>query len=257
MFVYRIAGNKPCVLKCYEKDEHKREIKNYLLLQSFGIKTVKVIDFNENALLMEDITKSPTYRLATRADMDAPEIMRKLAKWYRMLHMKGRNYVCNNDENLFCETDDITLENICMVKEKTQTADEPVWTLLEKNYTTLRELINSTPKTLTYNDFYYTNMIVAKDKNEAFMFDYNLLGKGFACADLVNVTYEISETAKAAFFTEYGEYDPKEMQLVKITGTLFALITACKRTVFPDWAKGELETLTGKDMFCAINTLLS
>ena len=34
-------------------------------------------------------------------------------------------------------------------------------------------------RTLTYNDFYYTNMMVAKDKSSALMFDYNLLGKGY------------------------------------------------------------------------------
>lgn len=258
VFVYRIKGEKPCVLKCFEKDEHKREIKNYRLLQSLGIKTVKVIDCSQNAFLMEDITVRPDYRLATRADMDDPDIMRGLAKWYRELHIKGRAYVRDFGTELFCETDDITPENLRMVKEKTQTADDPVWALIEEHYSDLRKLIDSTPKTLTYNDFYYTNMIVATamNKSEAFMFDYNLLGKGFACADLVNVTYELPESAKAAFLKEYGEYDPKEMQLVKITGTLFALICACRRLVFPDWAKQELQTLTSGGLYFALKALL-
>ncbi len=256
VFVYRVKGEIPCVLKCFEKDEHKREIKNYHLLQFLGIKTIKVIDNSQNAFLMEDITASPTYRLATRVDMDDPDIMRALAKWYRKLHIKGRAYMRDYPTELFCETDDITLENIRMVKEKTQTANEPVWALLEDNFSKLRELIDNMPKTLTYNDFYYTNMIVAKDHCEAFMFDYNLLGMGFACADLVNVTYEISEPAKSAFLAEYGEYDLKEMSLVKITGTLFALITACRRSVFPDWAKGELQTLFGGGIDTAFKALI-
>ena len=37
--------------------------------------------------------------------------------------------------------------------------------------------------TLTYNDFYYTNLAVLKDGTSAIMFDYNLLGKGYAYAD--------------------------------------------------------------------------
>lgn len=245
VFVYRVKGEMPCVLKCFEKDQHKREIENYRTLQSLGIKTIKIIDCDDNAFLMEDIAESSTYRLAERADTDDPEVLRVLAKWYRALHAKGRAHVRDHGARLYCETDEITPENLRMVKEKTQTADEPIWALLEESIPNLRKMIDNTPKTLTYNDFYHTNMIIARDKSEAFMFDYNLLGKGFACADLINVTYDLSKTAKSVFFDEYGKYDPKEMSLAEITGVLFTLIFACKkRTVFPDWAKGELKTLT-------------
>ncbi|HPF56426.1 MAG TPA: hypothetical protein PLV03_07785, partial [Clostridiales bacterium] len=255
VFVYRIKGENPCVLKCFEKDAYKREIENYRLLQSFGIETIHLLAKSEDAILMEDISDSKIYRLAIRDDMDDPEVMRALAKWYRDLHKKSGAYIRDYGAKLYCETDDVTLENIRMIKEKTQTVGEPVWALIEEHYTKLRELIDSTPKTLTYNDFYYTNMVVAKNKSEAFMFDYNLLGKGFACADLVNVTYELSEPAKTAFLNEYGEYDPKEMTLVKITGTLFALITACKRTVFPDWAEQELEAVKNGELIKAVEEL--
>jgi aminoglycoside phosphotransferase (APT) family kinase protein len=144
-----------------------------------------------------------------------------------------------------------------MVKEKTQTASEPVWVLIEKYYGKMRELVDNMPKTLTYNDFYYTNMVVAKDKNESFMFDYNLLGKGFPCADLINVTYDLSENAKSAFMSEYGEYDKNEMALAQITGILFTLIFACgKRRVLPDWAKQELKKSTDGDLYSVLKTLL-
>jgi len=257
VYVYRIKGETPYVLKCFENAEHKREIEYYRLLQSLGIKTVKVIDSNENALLMEDISESKTHRLAAKGDMEDPDIMRVLAKWYSELHTKGRPYVRDFGAKLYCETDDITPENLRMVKEKTQTANDPVWALIEEHYGKLRELIDDTPKTLTYNDFYYTNMVVAKDKSEAYMFDYNFLGKGFPCADLINVTYDLSDSAKTAFLKEYGVYDSKEMSLAQITGILFTLIFACKRReVMPDWAKQELKKLTDGDLYSLLKTFL-
>ena len=44
IFVYRIfVNNQHYVLKCIEKIEYRREIDNYVILQSLGIKTINLI----------------------------------------------------------------------------------------------------------------------------------------------------------------------------------------------------------------------
>jgi len=50
-------------------------------------------------------------------------------------------------------------------------------------YSKLREILD----TLTYNDFYWSNFIVRKDRQAALMFDYNLLGRGYRYSDMRNV----------------------------------------------------------------------
>lgn len=79
---------------------------------------------------------------------------------------------------MYDEADFFTIENIACIKEKTGTQDAPAWRLLESHYAAFSHLLSKVRRTLTYNDFYYTNMVVAQDKSSALMFDYNLLGKG-------------------------------------------------------------------------------
>jgi aminoglycoside phosphotransferase len=70
-------------------------------------------------------------------------------------------------------------------------------------YSKLRKLIDTPPYTLTYNDFYWTNFIVRKDKREALMFDYNLLGRGYRYSDFRNVCWSMSEEAGMTFVDTY------------------------------------------------------
>lgn len=96
-------------------------------------------------------------------------------------------------------------------------------------------------KTLTYNDFYYTNMVVVKDKSEAFMFDYNLLGKGYVASDIINVTSQLGECARKAFLDTYSKFIQKEILLHEVAGSLSAIYFASCRDVFPQWGYNELE----------------
>ena len=195
VIVARIASNeKSCVLKCFRKDEHKREMGNYQLLASLGIPTIRVIASTDSALLLEDIDCSPTYRLGIEEDMSDPEGARRIAVWYKLLHSRGYGYVCQSGESMYDEADFFTLENIACIKEKTGTQDAPAWVLLEQNYAAINDLLRKARRTITYNDFYYTNMVVAKDKSAALMFDYNLLGKGYA---IVPKTVAVMSSAAA------------------------------------------------------------
>ena len=242
--VARIASyEKSYVVKCFQKDEHKRELENYLLLESLGVPTIRVIASTDSALLLEDIDCSPIYRLSIDEDMSDPEVARRIAVWYKLLHSKGYGYVCQHGESMYDEADFFTLENIACIKGKTGTQDAPAWVLLEQNYTAINDLLRKTRRTITYNDFYYTNMVVAKDKSSALMFDYNLLGKGYAYTDVRNVLSSLSEKAGKAFLDEYGMFDPVEKALDDVVSVVVTLHLACQRDVFPWWAQALLDEL--------------
>ena len=212
VIVARVQSDvKSYIIKYFQNEDFKREIKNYQLLYDLSIPTVKVFGFTDSAILMEDISQSDTFRLATKEDLDDVAITSKIAEWYKLLHTCSKDFSEGNITKLYDETDFITRDNIEFIKEKTGTQNLPVWKLINDNFDAIVSKIRSLPRVLTYNDFYYTNLIVAKDKTSAFMFDYNLLGKGYVYSDIRNVCFSLGENAKKAFLEEYGEFDKSEI----------------------------------------------
>lgn len=136
---------------------------------------------------------------------------------------------------MYDETDCITPENVTTIAGKTNTLNNPVWMFIESNIDEIKRRIAQVQRTLTYNDFYYTNLIVAKDKSTAFMFDCNFLGKGYVYADIRNVTCSLGENAKNAFLEKYGAFDESEKRIDLVADTLTTLSFACNRKTMPDW----------------------
>lgn len=255
--VYRVTGKRSSyILKYFEKQADRREIENYRILQSLGIPTLQIIAHTDSALLMEDVDQSAILRLGVEADMRDPRVMRQLAKWYKQLHGKGKAYVAAHGRGMYDETDAITLENMAYAAVKTGTESNPVWALLRENFEAFSKKAASVTRTLTYNDFYYTNLIVAKDDSAAFMFDYNLLGKGYVYTDLRNVTYALGKNAKEAFLAEYGAVDPAEALLDRSASVLTTLYFACRRDTFPAWADEDLEQVKNGALERALAQLL-
>ncbi len=242
-----IAGvqtdEKSYIIKYFQNEDFKREIKNYQFLKVLNIPTVKVFGFTDSAILMEDISQSDTFRLGIKEDLNDVVIALKIAEWYKLLHTGSKDFVSEHITELYDETDFITIENIEFIKEKTGTQNLPVWKLINDNFDVIVSKIRSLPRVLTYNDFYYTNLIVAKNKSSAFMFDYNLLGKGYVYSDIRNVCSSLGEDAKKAFLETYGEFDKSEIIVDDIASVLITLYHACQRKNFPDWANSTLSEL--------------
>ena len=197
--LYRIlSGSQSFVLKYFENESDRREIKNYEILTSLGIKTLSLIAKTETFLLMEDVGRSDIFRLGIADDLSDPIIAMQIAKWYKELHLNGRRFIAEFSGALYDESDVITKANIEFIKVRTGTQYEPVWSVLDNDFELIKNKISGVERTLTYNDFYYTNLIVASDKSSAFMFDYNLLGKGYVYADIRNVCSALGSDAKAA-----------------------------------------------------------
>ena len=238
-----VCGENSYVIKCFQKDDYKREIKNYQLLDSIGIPTIRVIDSTDSALLLVDIDYSSTYRLGIKEDMHDCDVARKIAVWYKQLHSQGYEYVFQHGDTMYDEAELFTLENIVGIEEKIGLRDIPAWIILKDNYVTVNNLLHSVRRTITYNDFYYTNMVVSKDKTSALMFDYNLLGKGYAYADVRNVLSSLSEESGNAFLKEYGEFDPLEKMIDDVVSVVVTLSYACRRNKFPQWAQGVIDAI--------------
>ena len=244
VIVARISSNeKSYIIKYFQNEEYKREINNYKLLKSLNIPTVNAIGFTDSAILMEDISQSDTLRLGTEDDLNDVVIAQKIAEWYKLLHTNNKDFTEKHISEIYDETDFITRENIEIIKEKTGTQNLPVWKLVEDNFDVIVSRIKSLPGVLTYNDFYYTNLIVAKDKSSAFMFDYNLLGKGYVYSDIRNVCSSLSPKAQKAFVEAYGEFDNNEKIVDDVASVLITLYHACQRTAFPSWAVYAVEEL--------------
>lgn len=223
-------GDKTCVLKYFENKKFIREIDMYKFVKNLGIKTLQILHYGENYILMEDINASNEYRLAVEGDLKDNNVLKNLAHWYRDLHQKGK--MCDL-KNLYDENDVITIENI---KKLATFLEEKDIDFLLKNYSKFINIKNQLTYTLTYNDFAYENLIVGE--NTAFMYDYNFLGKGYLYADIQNVLSMLDDEKKEYFLKCYGEkFNDLEVIAYKVLQPISALISASFRPKFPAWAK--------------------
>ena len=182
-----------------------------------------------------------------------------------MLHFRGEAYVAEYGRSMYDETCVITQDNLNIIATRTRTKECEVWGLLHDNLGVIQARLETLTKTLTYNDYYYTNMVIAKDKSSVFMFDYNLLGKGYAYADVRNVTSSLAPKAKMAFLKEYGglhrldEFHAlhgKEILIDAVISPLVSLHFACQREVFPGWGRRPLEQVRDGSLVAAVKNLL-
>jgi len=229
-----------CIVKHFAKPDNRREIENYRILQSLGIPTPRIIARGEKTLLMEDLSIG-AYRLATEKDMNDPAVGVLVAAWYRKLHENGRAYAQTHD--LYDESEHISPGNLALIGERTGAKDFPIWPALMEAVPRIREAALALPRTLTYNDFFYGNLALARDGSAALVFDYDLLGKGYVYGDIRNVCSSLGEKAKEAFLAAYGPFDEREAAVDEIVSELIALGAACQKEKFPRWAEGALETI--------------
>ncbi len=134
-----------------------------------------------------------------------------------------------------------------MVARITDTPDNALWSAIRARFDEIRHKIADLPRTLTYNDFYWTNLVVAKDQSSAMMLDFNLLGKGSAYGDQRNVISSLSAEAADAFLREYGVGEDSASEEEKAADAflspLVTLVTACESQSFPGWAEQSLMEL--------------
>lgn len=242
-------GRDSYVLKYFEKEEYRREIDYYMLLKELGIKTISVIDCSDKSLLLEDIDKSPVYRLGKPEDLENEMVVTALGKFYKRLHEVGELYLKEHPEiEFYSELSLLTDENIEMIRAKSVYNDKEYWNQLNEVILELQGYYKDN-RTITYNDFFHGNMVVSHDLSEAFVFDYNFLGEGLRCFDVSNVTYDMTPELKAIFRKTYGDYDPIEKRYNDILSPIIGLIIAYQREKFPKWAEDDLRALVSGELY--------
>ena len=248
--LYRVESEgKKLILKVFENQENAREIDNYLLLSKLDIPTLSLLGYTQNAILLPDVEAGGEYRLGKESDLRNTKVAGAIARWYTSLHKKGRVYFSGSESPMYDESDVLTTDNMGLIAEKTGTAENILWHTITENYGMIRSRIDALPRTLTYNDFYWTNLIVSKTGESAFMFDYNLLGKGIAYGDVRNVTGSLSHEAEEAFIQEYGDdIDEEQKRADTFIAPLVTLANACRYETFPSWAEASLEELKNGDI---------
>ena len=257
--LYRVESEgKKLILKVFENREDAREIDNYLMLSKLEIPTLPLLGYTKNAILLPDVDSSDEYRLGKESDLSDPKVAKAIAKWYTTLHEKGREYLSGSETSMYDESDLITADNMTAIAEKTGTTENILWKTITENYIMIRSRIEALPRTITYNDFYWTNLIVSKTGESAFMFDYNLLGKGTVYGDIRNVTSSLSHEAAETFIQEYGnDIDEEEKKADAFIAPLVTLVSACEYETFPSWAKDSLEELKNGDVLKHLQEWLS
>lgn len=257
IYLFRVIyGNSSYILKYFKNIEYTREIKNYFILKELNIPTIKVVGYTDKSLLLEDLEKSKTYRLGIESDLSDIEVAEALAEWYKKLHNEGAKYVSNKDNIFYREVDVITKENIELIKNRTKTEDNHVWQLIIDNLDLIFTKIGEVEQTLTYNDFYWTNLAVSHDKKEAIMFDYNFLGIGFRYNDIRNVCLSLSKEARKAFVEKYGKTNETEKIIDNGISILITLIFAYARPEFPKWGQESLKSVYSGELEKAIIKIL-
>ena len=237
------VNGQTAILKAFENPEHRREIRNYAILNSLHIPSPRILAQTDCALLMEDLQRSDSWRLGTPEDMSDAQTATNLARWYRMLHDSGAEYVHAHGATLYDESDYFTRENLQHVLQRFGMTDLPVARLLTTHFDAIAAKVRALPRTLTYNDFYYTNFAVASNASAAMMFDYNLLGKGYRYNDIGNVLASLSADAGQAFLAAYGETDPREKQWHDVISLPITLHLAGMRDSLPRWAEDALQQM--------------
>ena len=216
------------------------ELRAYGLLARLGVPTLRHLVQPPNLLLLEDLERSPRWRLATANDLLAPATGAAVAAWYGALHGAGARL--SSEEGglpdwLLCEAELVTHASVTQAARRllleATTGIRAALAALPR----LVEAYASLPQTLTYNDFYWSNLALSRaDPTTAVVFDLHLLGRGPACADIRNVVGSLGPAAREAFLAGMGPVDPRHAALDRPMATLHGLVVAASRTRVPRWA---------------------
>jgi len=107
--IHRKHGNRLCRVECGERSlvfkwfsdpAQATEVRAYSLLQEIGVPTLPLHGKTENALLLEDLTASPTWRRACGADVERAEVGAAVAEWYLLLHARGGEVLTRSPESV-------------------------------------------------------------------------------------------------------------------------------------------------------------
>lgn len=241
----RLNGRR-VVVKHFSDPRQAREIANYVLLQQFDVPTLEVVAAGTDWLALENMDDaSSSWRMASSADLAEPHIVTQLGAWYSRLHRAG--LAAGADQlPTYDELDLLSRESLEQVARRyphlavglaAAAARLPEWLRADRQW----------PRTVTHNDFAWTNLAIARDGRSVVMFDFNLMGRGTRAADLRNVASGLPPESRAPFRAAYesasGEVPEEEFNSDARLVHLVSLVIAERRgfAQLPRWAAESAE----------------
>jgi hypothetical protein len=252
--IWRITmPERSYILKWLPEADARTEIESYLLLQRLGVPVLPLFGHTPQALLLEDLAHSDSWRLAVETDIAKPETGVAVAGWYKIFHTAGETLLDQGHYPSFLtrETDALDPDSILAAGRSLGLASYPAMQLASTRIDLLKAAIERLSFTLNYNDFYWTNLALSHGKGEqmeAIIFDYHLLGLGMRYSDCRNVTGSLSGAAVPAFWDTYGDFDPCEQVLDRPLAALYGLVAASRLPKFPHWAKESRDGVINGDL---------
>ena len=242
------------MLKYFGEENESAEVQSYALLERLGVPTIPVYGRTHNALLLEDLESSATWRLADEEDSGRAETGTAVAGWYGALHSAGSDLMRNPKSApayLRRETDPLNAANILQIGQWLDLADNPVWALAAEHIDALKGAIEAGPTTLTYNDFHWTNLALSHEKSparQAVVFDYHLMGIGPRYSDYRNVLSVLYGPAACAFKESFGPVDERDAILDAPTSVLYSLYEASRLPRLPGWGREAVQEVESGDL---------
>jgi len=227
IFVFRVVqGNNSYVGKYFgnKQSRGRQEIQHYEMLSSIGVPTLSMLACTQRLMLLEDIQTSKTYRLGTEQDISNLQTARLIAQWFKQLHVCGQTSSGLPKLDLLISADALSVENITNAMHKTNSCGNPFWATLTNHLNSIKHA--HVCNTITYNDFWWDNMAVAKDGSSALMFDYNCMYRGYAYSDIRHILSVLTKSAGEAFLEAYGDYSAEEKAFEDVFFPLTGLMTA-------------------------------
>ena len=245
-------ADRPVVVKRYAEPRLAREIAHHQLLELLGVPTLPVLAAGDDWLVLSDLVDAG-YRHGTADDLFDPHVARLLARWYDQLHAAGESVPHAALAGLWSELDVVDADGLAAVADRwPELALQVAWA--QDRLPEWRRVLADLPRTLTHNDFWYTNLAVSWDGSSALMYDLNLMGAGLRASDVRNVTLALSDAAASAFRDEYMlraaargvRPDERAVELDVPLGHLAALVLASRADTTLAWAEASLEWLRGR-----------
>jgi len=232
--------NESYVLKLFQSEKYVKEILYYDVLQNLSIPTLKVISKTEQSILLEDIENSE-YRLCTIEDYKNPQYVKKIAKWFKVLHTNGKNADFSLFDN---DLADFTKENLIFYKNALS-INNPTIDFYINNYNSIMQVIKAFPITILRNDCGYNNSVIKKDSSMALMFDYNYTICGNAYSEIREFLLNFDDDMKDLFLFEYGEINEQEKKVYDVLYVLLRLFMHYENEGFSadvEWCLNELKS---------------
>ncbi len=240
--LYRLrVGAQRSALKWFPEGA-THEPQAYILLGALRVPTLTLLAHSDDALLLEDLEASLSWRSADEGDLRQRETGRAVAEWYQFLHLAGRDLVVRGAPDwLQPPWKDLSAEAILSLPDRLGLGRSPVWRLAAEHIELLKAAVEARPLTLNHRDFYWTNLALSRvAPRKAIVFDYHLLRLGLMWSDCRNVLTSLGPAAAEAFLESYGEVDPREKLLDGPLSVLEALQNAAELPSVPRWALGAL-----------------